>query len=50
MKWEETLKKETIYLGDCKKHNKPNVIPWKRKSTDFFCEIAQTKSRKPLPG
>ncbi len=50
MKWEETLKKDTVHLGDCKKYNKLDVIPRKRKSTDFFCEIPQTKKGKPPPG
>jgi hypothetical protein len=39
VKWEETLKKDTINLGDCKKYNK----------TYFFCEIPQTKRGKPPP-
>ena len=43
LKWEETRKKDTVHLGDCKKYNKLDVIPRKRKSTDFFCEIPQTK-------
>jgi hypothetical protein len=46
VKWEETLKKDTVNLGDCKKYNKLEVIPRKRKSTDFFCEIQQTKRGK----
>jgi hypothetical protein len=50
VKWEETLKKETVNLGDCKKYSKLDVIPRKRKSTDFFCEIPQTKRGKPPPG
>ncbi len=50
MKWEETLKKDTINLGDYKKYNKLDVIPRKRKSTDFFCEILQTKRGMPPPG
>ncbi len=37
VKWEETQEKDN--LGDCKKYNKLDVIPRKRKSTDFFCEI-----------
>ncbi len=48
--WEETLKKDTINLGDCKKYNKPDVIPRKCKSTYFFCEIPETKRGKPPPG
>jgi hypothetical protein len=36
VKGEETLIKETVHLGDCKKYNKLDVIPRKRKSTDFF--------------
>ncbi len=39
-----------IHLGDCKKYNKLDVIPRKRKSTDFFCGIPQTKRGKPPPG
>jgi hypothetical protein len=47
VKWEETLKKDTVHLGDCKKYNELDVIPRKRKSTDFFCEIPQTKRSWP---
>ncbi len=50
VKWEETWKKDTVHLGDCKKCNKLDVIPRKRKSTDFFSEIPQTKRGKPPPG
>jgi hypothetical protein len=50
LKWEETRKKDTVHLGDCKKYNKLDVIPRKQKSTDFFCEIPQTKRGKPPPG
>jgi hypothetical protein len=50
VKWKETLKKDTVHLGDCKKYNKLDVIPRKRKSTDFFCEITQTKRGKPPHG
>ena len=50
VKWEETWKKDTVHLGDCKKYNKLDVIPRKWKSTDFFCEIPQTKRGKPPPG
>jgi hypothetical protein len=50
VKWEETLKKNTVHLSDCKKYNELDVIPRKRKSTDFFCEIPQTKRGKPPPG
>jgi hypothetical protein len=50
VKWEETRKKDTVHLGDCKKYNELDVIPRKRKSTDFFCEIPQTKRGKPPPG
>jgi hypothetical protein len=50
VKWEETRKKDTVHLSDCKKYNKLDVIPRKRKSTDFFCEIQQTKRGKPPPG
>jgi hypothetical protein len=50
VKWEETLKKDTINLDDCKKYNKLNVITRKCKSTDFFCEIPQTKRGMPPPG
>ena len=49
VKWEETLKKDTVHLVDCKKYNELDV-PRKRKSTDFFCEIPQTKRGKPPPG
>ncbi len=50
VKWEETLKKDPVHLGDCKKYNKLEFIPRKCKSTDFFCEISQTKRVKPPPG
>ncbi len=48
VKWEVILKKDTDHLGDCKKYNKLDVIPRKRKSTDFFCVISQTKRGKPM--
>ncbi len=50
MKWEETWEKDTVHLGDCKKYNKLDIIPRKRKSTDFFCEMPQTNRVKPPPG
>ncbi len=50
VKWEETRKKDTVQLGDYKKCNKLDIIQRKRKSTDFFCKIPQTKRRKPPPG
>ncbi len=50
VKWEETRKKDTFDLGVCKKYNKLDIIPRKRKSTDFVCEISQTKRGKPPPG
>ncbi len=50
MKWEETWKKDTVHLPDCKKYNELDVIPRKCESTDFFCEIPQTKKGKPPPG
>jgi hypothetical protein len=50
VKWEETLKKDTVHLGDCKKYNELEFIPRKCKSKDFFCEIPQTKRGKPPPG
>jgi hypothetical protein len=50
VKWKETQKKDTVHLGDCKKYNKLDVIPSKCKSTDFFCEIPQTKRGEPTPG
>ncbi len=31
VKWEETWKKDTVQLGDCKKYNELDVIPRKRK-------------------
>jgi hypothetical protein len=36
VKWEETQKKDTVHLGDCKKYNELDIMPRKRKSTDFF--------------
>ena len=36
VKGEETQKKDIVHLGDCKKYNELDVIPRKRKSTDFF--------------
>jgi hypothetical protein len=50
VKWEEARKKDTVHLGDCKKYHKLDVISRKRKSTDYFCEITQTKRWKPPPG
>jgi hypothetical protein len=50
VKWKETLKKDSVHLDDCKKYNELDIIPRKRKSTDFFCEIPQTKREKPPPG
>ena len=50
VKWEETQKQDTVLFGDCKKYNELDVIPKKRKSTDFFCEIPQTKRGKLSPG
>jgi hypothetical protein len=50
VKWEETQKKDTVDLGDCKKYKELNVIQRKQKSTDFFCEIPQTMRGKPPPG
>ncbi len=50
VKWEETWKKNTVHLDDCKKYNKLDNIPRKQKSTDFLCEIPQTKREKPPPG
>ncbi len=50
VKWDETRKKDTIHLSDCKKYNELDIIPRKWKSTDFFCEIPQTKRGKPPPG
>jgi hypothetical protein len=50
VKWEKTRKKDTVHLGDCKKYNELDIIPKKCKSTDFFCEIPQTKRGKPPPG
>ncbi len=50
MNWEEKWKKDTVHLGDCTKYNELDIIPRKQKSTDFFCEIPQTKRGKPPPG
>jgi hypothetical protein len=50
VKWEETQKKDTVHLDHCKKYNKLDVVPRKQKSTDFFCEIQQTKRGKSPPG
>jgi hypothetical protein len=41
-------KKDAVHLGDCKKYNELDIIQRKQKSTDFFCEIPQTK-RGELP-
>jgi hypothetical protein len=49
VKWEETRKEYTVHLVDCKKYNELDLIPRKRKSTEFFCEIPQTKREKPPP-
>jgi hypothetical protein len=50
VKWEETLKKDTVKLADCKQYIKLDVISRKCKSTNFFCEIPQTKRGMPPPG
>ncbi len=50
VKWEETQKRDTVHLADCKKYNELDVIQRKRKSTDFICEIPQTMRGKPPPG
>jgi hypothetical protein len=50
VKWEETLKKDTVNLGDNKKYNELDVIPRKPNSTGFFWEMPQTKRGKPHPG
>ncbi len=50
VKWEEILKKDTVNFNDCKKYKELDVIPRKRKSTDFFFEIPQTKRGMPPPG
>ncbi len=50
VKTEETLKKDTINLGECKNYNKLDVIPRKHESKDFFCEVPQNKRGKPPPG
>jgi hypothetical protein len=50
VKWEETLKKDTVHLGDCKKYNKLEFIPRKCKLQIYFCEIPQTNREKPPPG
>jgi hypothetical protein len=49
VKWEIALKKDTVHLVDCKKYNNLDVRR-KRKSTDFFCQIPQTKRVMPPPG
>ncbi len=36
VKWEETQKKDTVHLGDCKKYNKLDIIIRKHKKM-FFC-------------
>ncbi len=50
VKWEETWKKDTVHLVDCKKYNELDINPRKHKSTEFFCEIPQTKREKLSPG
>ncbi len=50
VEWAKTQKKDTVHLGDCKKYNELDAIPRKCKSTDFFCEIPQTKRGRPSPG
>ncbi len=37
------IKRDTVNSDDSKKYNTLDIIPRKRKSTDFFCEIPQTK-------
>jgi hypothetical protein len=50
VKWEGTLKENTVNSGDYKKYKELDVIPRKRESTDLFCEIPQPKKGKPPPG
>jgi hypothetical protein len=37
-------------LRQLKQDNEVDIIPRKRKLSDFFCEIPQTKRGKPPPG
>jgi hypothetical protein len=48
VKWEETRKKDTVHLGDCKKYNKLDIILRKWKSTDFFVRYHRQRGRSHL--
>jgi hypothetical protein len=45
VKWEETLKKDTVHFSDCKKYNKLDIIPRKWKSTGFFCDTTDKEGK-----
>jgi len=36
VKWDSTLKKDTVHLADCKKYDVDEVSDRKRKATDFY--------------
>jgi hypothetical protein len=48
VKWEETQKKDTIHLVDCKKYNKLDVIPRKHKSTYFLVSYHRQRGKSRL--
>jgi hypothetical protein len=48
VKWEETQKKDTVHLGDCKKYNILDVIPIKRKPTVFFVRYHRQRGESHL--
>ncbi len=45
MKWDVTLKKDMVDLGDCKKYDELDVSQRKHKSTDFFLGMSDKKGR-----
>ena len=55
VKWDTTLKKDTVDLADCKKYDVDEVSDRKRKSTDFYQNSSMNnqmskKSMQTLPG
>jgi hypothetical protein len=45
VKWDVTLKKDMVNLGDCKKYDEMDVRQRKCQSTDYFLDITDKKSK-----
>jgi hypothetical protein len=43
VKWDTSLKKENVFLTDCRKFDVENTSQRKRKATDFFTPMAEKK-------